>query len=207
MSRILLGFGCIALIVPFILLSCGETTIEEPPVDNGSSNGSWEDQIISVIDEKWKKGYEEEKLSIYRTAFWEDNFEHRFILGVEVIETLYSFNEEEEYTQNVFDKFDEILMEITIDRNKYPEHASSSSTEAVVEADYKIQFIDEEETGASDPSPYKGYYAEGKITFTFLWKDDKKEWRIIKLEDKALSEEEIREKYKDPIEIIMIDNK
>jgi len=198
MSRILLSFCYIALIVPFILLSCSENT--EEPLDNGSNNDSWEDQIVSVIDEKWKKGYEEEKLAIYRTAFWEnkeDNFEHRFMLGDEVIETLYSFDDEAEHTQNVFDKFDEILMEITIDRGKYPERNPPSSTEAKVVADYKIQFIDEGGAGASKQCPYQGYYAEGKITFTFLWKDDRKEWRIKKLIDEASSEKDIENKYKD----------
>jgi len=188
------------LILPFILLSCSENSeTDEEPVYNGSGNGGWEDQIVSVIDEKWKKGYEEEKLGIYRTAFWEDNFEHRFILGGKVIETFYSFDDEAEYTQIVFDKFDQILMEITIDRGKYPERNPPSSTEAKVVADYKIQFIDKGGTGASEQCPYKGYYAEGKITFTFLWKDDRKEWRIIKLIDEASSEKDIENKYKDTI--------
>ena len=80
---------------------------------------------------------------------------------------------------------------------KWPK--SKSSTEAEVEAEYKIQFIDEKETNDSNQCTYKGYYAEGKITFTFFLKKEpsgKEEWRIIRLIDEALSEEEIRGNYK-----------
>lgn len=207
MSRILLSVCCMALIVLFAL-SCGEDNNDSNPEGNTLSNSSWKDQIINVID-KWKKSYElvadsEKKLGEYRKAFWEENFEHRFMLGGKVIETFYSFDDEAKYTKMVFDKFDEILMEITIDRDKYPKREPSSSVEAEVVAGYRIQFVDKEETVASNQCPYKGYYAEGTITFTLLQKilNSKEEWRIIKLTDEALSEEQIREKYKDTMEII-----
>jgi len=195
-----------ALIVLFAL-SCGEDNNGSNPEGNTLSNSSWEDQIIRVIYYKWEKGYKGRDFVLYSYAFWEDNFEHRFMLSGKVIETFYSFDDEAKYTKMVFDKFDEIVMEININRNDYPYREPPSSTEAMVVADYKIQFVDKEESEASNQCPYKGYYAEGTITFTFLQKfpNGKEEWRIIKLVDEALSEEQIKEKYKDTIEIIEYD--
>jgi len=203
MYRILLSICCMALIVLFAL-SCGEDNNGSNPEGNTLSNSSWEDQITTVIN-NWREGYRKRNFELYSSAFWEDNFEHRFMLSGKVIETFYSFDDEAKYTKMVFDKFDEIEMEINIDRDKYPKRTSSEYVEVV--ADYKIQFVDKEETVASNQCPYKGYYAEGTITFTFLQKfpNGKEEWRIIKLTDEALSEANIKEKYKDTVEIIECD--
>ena len=72
-----------------------------------------------------------------------------------------------------------------------------SPATARVEADYKIQFIEAEKTNVTSECPYKGYYAEGKIAFTFSHSGD--EWRIEKLVDVPLSEETIRKKYENTI--------
>ena len=55
MSKILLSICWMALIAPFVLLSCGENESENGVEENNTiyRTDSWEYQIISVIDEKW----------------------------------------------------------------------------------------------------------------------------------------------------------
>ena len=155
-------------------------------------------EINNVLKDRWQKGYMNEDIDLYMSAYWEDDFYWVSDMGTPGDTTddyeFIDIRQERESAISVFNRYQDIEIELS----EPPEVTFNSEppTEAEVRNHYKLQvFVT---SGTSLDGGYTGLYAEGDNVFTFRKDkngDGKEEWRITVWRDEAFSPEEINSLY------------
>jgi len=179
-------------ILTFIIFisSCGD--VEE--VQKGQSPDFI--ALNSVLKDRWQKGYMNEDIDLYMSAYWEDDFYWVSDNGTPDDTTddyeFIDIRQERESAIKVFEKFQGIEIELS----EPPDVGfNEDKTKAELRNHYRLQLL--VASGTSLEGGYTGLYAEGDNIFTFEKRKngDSEEWRITEWRDEALSPEDINELY------------
>jgi len=154
------------LLFIIVLIGCGDV---EPRTKPPSPEVA---EIMSVLRDRWKKGYETEDLELYMSSFWKENYFYWSDMatdddvGDDVI--FDEWDEERDSAIKVFKNYRNI--EIEISEPPEVKFMNEDKTKAEVQNHYKIQLYVPE--GTSMPGGYEALYAEGDNIFTFDYKDN-----------------------------------
>jgi inorganic pyrophosphatase len=188
-ARILLG---VTLIISVILVSsCGDAPrVTQPQPKEYAA-------IVSVLRDRWQKGYMTEDVDLYMSAYWKDGFLYRSDMGTDDDPTddviFNDYRQERESAIRVFAKFQDIEIELS----EPPEITIlEPGKKAQVKNHYRIQGYVAD--GTTLEGGFTGFYAEGDNTFIFEYRqaeNGKWEWRITEWHDEAYTPEEIKAAY------------
>lgn len=188
-------------VVRFFLVSIGILTIifisSCGDVDELEKQSPDLTKINNVLKEKWRKGYMQEDVELYMSAYWEEGFYYISDMGTPNDTTddteFIDFRQEKESAIKVFERYQDIEIEIS----EPPEVTfNEDQTEAQVRNHYKLEVY--VTSGTSLEGGYTGLYAEGDNVFTFEKRkngDSEEEWRITEWRDEAYSPEQINKLY------------
>lgn len=191
MFRVVRFFLALIGILAIILISsCGD-------VDELEKQSPDLTKINNVLKEKWQKGYMQEDVELYMSAYWEEGFYYISDMGTPNDTTddteFIDFRQEKESAIKVFERYQDIEIEIS----EPPEVTfNEDQTEAQVRNHYKLEVY--VTSGTSLEGGYTGLYAEGDNVFTFEKRkngDSEEEWRITEWRDEAYSPEQINKLY------------
>lgn len=183
----LASIGILAII---FISSCGD-------VDELEKQSPDLTKINNVLKEKWRKGYMQEDVDLYMSAYWEEGFYYISDMGTPNDTTddteFIDFRQEKESAIKVFERYQDIEIELS----EPPEVTfNEDQTEAQVRNHYKLEVY--VTSGTSLEGGYTGLYAEGDNVFTFEKRkngDGEEEWRITEWRDEAYSPEQINKLY------------